>query len=246
MIKKLIIGTVILIALIGGVVLWNQKNNKQNTNRAEQHITKQNKKEKAQEKIVKALKGDFSDDKKYKAPKKRKVVRVEDIKNIMELVDGEYKFNKVDTSNWKTYRNEDIGIEMKIPSDWMCIEDKVTKLIAVDKKYSRVCLAKNALKNKNIYKAINKNDAFFMYVDKDPVLDFNVKWDILDYIDSDKDNKLYIANIDNAKELLSINKKHIIIKADIKGEEFTFRLDRKSNKSKQIFDGIMQTLKFIN
>ncbi len=243
--RSLIIGTVVLIALVGGVVLWNQKS-KQKTAQSEQQITKQNKKEKAQEKIVKALKGDFSDDKKYKAPKKRKVIRVEGIKNIMELVDGEYKFDKVDTSNWKTYRNEDIGIEMKIPSDWVCTEDKVTKLIAVDKKYSRVCLAKNALKNKNIYKAINESDTFFIYVDKDPVLDFNVKWDILDYTDSDKNTKLYIANIDNAKKLLSINKKHIIIKTDIKSEEFTFRLDRKTNKSKQIFDGIMQTLKFIN
>ena len=243
--KNLIIGIVVLIALVGGVVLWNQKS-KQNTNQAEQQVIKQNKKEKVQKKIIKALNGDFSDDKKYKTPKKRKIIRVEDVKNIMELVDGEYKFDKVDTSNWKTYRNEDIGIEMKIPGDWVCTEDKVTKLIAVDKKYSRVCLTKNALKNKNIYKAINENDAFFMYVDKDPVLDFNVKWDILDYTDSDKNTKLYIANIDNAKKLLSINKKYIIIKTDIKGEEFTFRLNRKTSKSKQIFDGIMQTLKFIN
>jgi len=237
---------IVLLTVVVTIGFSGCKNNGQKAENNKQQVAKQNKKEKVQEKIIKALEGDFSNDKEYKAPRKRKVVRVEDVKNIMELVDGEYKFDKIDTSNWKTYKNEDIGIEMKIPSDWVCVEDKITKLIAADKKYSKVCLNKNVLKDKSMFEAVARENTFFVYVDKKPILDFNVKWDIVDYKDSAKKTNLYIVMVGGAKKLLAVSNEHMIVKTDVKNEEFIFRIDKRTNNSKQIFDGIMQTLKFIN
>lgn len=32
----------------------------------------------------------------------------------------EYKFEKVDTSDWRLYKSEDLGFEVKIPKNWSC------------------------------------------------------------------------------------------------------------------------------
>lgn len=41
-----------------------------------------------------------------------------EIESIKDLIDGEYVFTPVDTSDWQTYRNEEVGFEVKIPKDW--------------------------------------------------------------------------------------------------------------------------------
>ena len=39
--RNLIIGIIVLVALVGGVVLWGQKSNQQNTNQIEQQVIEQ-------------------------------------------------------------------------------------------------------------------------------------------------------------------------------------------------------------
>lgn len=41
-----------------------------------------------------------------------------EIDTIQDLIDGEYTFEPIDTTNWKTYRNEKMGFEMKVPKNW--------------------------------------------------------------------------------------------------------------------------------
>jgi hypothetical protein len=43
-----------------------------------------------------------------------------ELDSIKDLIDGEYTFAPADTSKWQTYRNEEMGFEMKIPKDWYC------------------------------------------------------------------------------------------------------------------------------
>jgi hypothetical protein len=50
-------------------------------------------------------------------------VQSDEIASIQDLIDGEYQFQPVDTSNWQTYRNEEAGFEVKIPKDWKLSEN---------------------------------------------------------------------------------------------------------------------------
>lgn len=41
-----------------------------------------------------------------------------EIESVKDLIDGEYTLAPVDTSDWQTYRNEEVGFEVRIPKDW--------------------------------------------------------------------------------------------------------------------------------
>jgi len=46
-----------------------------------------------------------------------------EIDSVKDLVDGEYTFPPMDTSTWQTYRNEELGFEVKIPKSWVGVVD---------------------------------------------------------------------------------------------------------------------------
>jgi uncharacterized protein YxeA len=48
----------------------------------------------------------------------KQLSKTEEIESISNLIDGEYTFIPIDTSDWQTYRNEEIGFEVKIPKNW--------------------------------------------------------------------------------------------------------------------------------
>ncbi len=97
--RNLIIGIIILIALVGGVVLWQQKNNQENTKQQ----TKKEVVEKTQE---------------QKTTEKQETTK-EQSNNQNQVIEGELKLEeKIDTSDWKTYRNEELGFEVKYPKGW--------------------------------------------------------------------------------------------------------------------------------
>ncbi len=95
--QNLIIGIVVLVALVGGVVLWQQKNNQENTKQqTNKEITKQTQEQKTT----------------------RKQETKEQTNDQNQTGNGELKpEEKIDTSSWKTYLNKEFGFEVKLPGD---------------------------------------------------------------------------------------------------------------------------------
>lgn len=92
-----------------------------------------------------------------------------EIESIKDLIDGEYVFDPIDTSNWKTYRNEEAGFEMKIPKNWYVNDLSKSKIDSVAKYYngeeqSGVCFGE---KGKKYFIEGGQEDALCLYVHKD-------------------------------------------------------------------------------
>ncbi len=51
----------------------------------------------------------------------RQSAKDDEIESVKDLIDGEYVFAPIDTSDWQTYRNEEAGFEMKIPKNWKLV-----------------------------------------------------------------------------------------------------------------------------
>lgn len=50
--------------------------------------------------------------------KVEQLVKTDELENVRDLIDGEYAFTPIDTSDWKTYRNEKQGYEVQYPTSW--------------------------------------------------------------------------------------------------------------------------------
>ncbi len=94
--RNLIIGIVILIALVGGVVLWNQKSSQQDTRQqTKKEVAKQTQEQKTEKE--QANKQNQTDNRELKPEE------------------------KIDTSNWKTYYNKNCRLQFKYPPNYHLI-----------------------------------------------------------------------------------------------------------------------------
>ncbi|MEA2007373.1 MAG: hypothetical protein U9O20_04425 [Patescibacteria group bacterium] len=177
-----------------------------------------------------------------------RIVEVEDVENIEELVDGMYEPEEVDTSDWQTYRNEDLRIEMKIPKDWFCAEDKFTYKRPSDK-YSRACMSESA---KDEYDGRDiTTDTVVMHFTDDTATPADIRTHIK-FLRSqfEYESKLYIIQIDTKKEILieKVDKEKTLFSIIVRrgNEGFTFHFYKKTDDAKRIFDGIISTFKYID
>jgi len=106
--RNLTIGIIFLIAiLVGGFYLWSQKKTNLNqTNKQKVAVDdKQEQKQQNQQERDKQNQQQTKNDNQEENNQEQK----ENNSNLTE--------EKIDTSNWKTYRNEEFGFEMKLPGD---------------------------------------------------------------------------------------------------------------------------------
>lgn len=51
--------------------------------------------------------------------------KTDEIESVKDLIDGEYVFAPIDTTDWRIYQNEAVGFEIKIPKDWKLVNTYV-------------------------------------------------------------------------------------------------------------------------
>lgn len=107
---------------------------------------------------------------KQETPVVQQPTQTDEVESVKDLVDGEYTFTPIDTSDWQTYRNEELGFEVKVPN-FLTIKEENTgyiQFIAEDDSQKPVnenqaisfyIYATEGLRNKNMNTA-SKEDFF--------------------------------------------------------------------------------------
>ncbi len=123
--RNLIIGIIILIALVGGVVLYVASQSRKTAE------VKQNNAEETEESVKEVKKETQGQEiqKRKTVTEQKKQEQENSVATIEKLIDSlpkttlkELGFKKLDMSSWKTYRNEKLGFEVKYPRDWTYME----------------------------------------------------------------------------------------------------------------------------
>ncbi len=132
--------------------------------------------------------------------KVEQLVKTDELENVRDLIDGEYAFTPIDTSDWKTYRNEDVGFEVKIPKDWFC----GGVALAPNLKTQHVCLEEKEKKNYYDGKITKQNLIMFNRGNSDGEL-------LRESVDLEKKKgaKIYTVLVDNKTMILTIDEYYI-------------------------------------
>lgn len=161
--------------------------------------------------------------------------KTDEIESIQDLIDGEYTFTPVDTSDWQTYHNEEAGFEVKIPKGWFCGG------IALDQnsKRSLVCLEEE--KKTDYYKGKSENNLIMInFPDLGKISTDSLRENL---INAKKDNsKIYDLILDRKNSVLVVAPTRIINISDNSSE---WNLVVFPSVRKDIFDGFLQSFRFL-
>lgn len=172
-----------------------------------------------------------------------------EFENIKKLVNGEYEFENVDTSDWQVYQNKEMGFEIKIPKDWSC--DKVVS--PSDTLRLVGCMNKGDEKYRGAYFS-GKYDGKVNF----DVLTFakNIRRNdltVLDYANEiSKKEKLYtgyVVNIDGEPGLISDSGKEDMSHTFLIKDNFEWNIDelfQHNQSDKDIFEGAVNSFKFLD
>jgi hypothetical protein len=162
--------------------------------------------------------------------------QLNEIDSIQDLVDAEYQFEPVDTSDWQIYRNEEAGFEVKIPGEWFCDGSA----LELDSKHSVVCLEK---KNKEVYfsgKAQINNLLMINFPDLEKISTSSFEENL--NISKRTDAKVYVLKIDGRDSVLVSHATNI---ANVFDESGKWNIVGFPLLQKEMLDGFLLSFKFI-
>ncbi|MFZ1655047.1 MAG: hypothetical protein WBO92_00830 [Candidatus Moraniibacteriota bacterium] len=162
--------------------------------------------------------------------------QTEGTEGIKDLIDGEYAFTPVDTSDWQTYRNEEVGFEVKIPKDWFCGG------IALDpnSKRSIVCLEEKLIKDYYAGKFGNNDIVMINFPDLEEISTTSLKENLISA--KQYGSKIFSLMIDKENAVLVIMSTHIINVSDGSSE---WNIVAFPSVKKDVFDGLLRSFKFL-
>ncbi|QQR79198.1 MAG: hypothetical protein IPJ68_02900 [Candidatus Moraniibacteriota bacterium] len=129
--------------------------------------------------------------------------QTEGTEGIKDLIDGEYAFTPVDTSDWQTYRNEEVGFEVKIPKDWFCggiaLDPNSKRSVACLEKIQKEAYYAGRLKNKIVITVnLSDNDG----------LNIGELREVLE-LDKMEKSKIYRSTVDEQSVVIVIDKYNV-------------------------------------
>ncbi len=169
-------------------------------------------------------------------PKRLAPTTFNNIESVGDLIDAEYVALSVDTSRWKTYRNEKAGFEVNIPPNWFCGN---TRLDPTSSK-SVVCL--NDKDKEGYYAGASVVDGYIMvnFPDVHEIVGFSF-WDNL-LNAKNTGSKIYKALIDKRSSVIIINAEQLI---DVRDATYSWNIVSSSVVERDVFDGFVETFRFL-
>lgn len=158
------------------------------------------------------------------------------IESVSDLVDGEYIFTPVDTSKWQTYRNNDAGFEVKIPSNWFCGN------IRLDPTSSKSVVCFDNKDKEEYYAGTLDVDGYVMinFPDLHALVSFSLRNDLVNARNAG--SKIYKILIDKRSSVIIVNAERMI---DVRDATYSWNIVGSSVVERDVFDGFVETFRFL-